>query len=157
MPRRMGNHEGFTLVELMIVVAIIGILAAIAIPNFLNFRMKAKTAEAKSNLGAIRSLEVAYFAEWNFFVGAAAQNPRLVGSLDGTKAPWSTTTTFSQIGFTPEGSVFYTYSLLPLTAYNSQSVGFTAAAQGDLDDDGLISIFWVTGTSNEVQQGGDDF
>ncbi len=55
MLRKIRNRKGFTLVELMIVVAIIGILAAIAIPNFLNFRLKAKTSEAKSNLGAIRS------------------------------------------------------------------------------------------------------
>ena len=69
MLQRIRNRKGFTLVELMIVVAIIGILAAIAIPNFLQFRLKAKTSEAKSNLGAIRSTEVAYFAEWDTYVG----------------------------------------------------------------------------------------
>ncbi len=56
------NETGFTLIELMIVVAIIGILAAIAIPNYLNYQCKAKQAEAKSNLGAIRTMEEAYFA-----------------------------------------------------------------------------------------------
>jgi len=47
------GKKGFTLIELMIVVAIIGILAAIAIPNFLKFQAKSKQSEAKSNLGAI--------------------------------------------------------------------------------------------------------
>ena len=47
------SKKGFTLIELMIVVAIIGILAAIAIPNFLKFQAKSKQSEAKTNLGAI--------------------------------------------------------------------------------------------------------
>ena len=86
MLQRIRNRKGFTLVELMIVVAIIGILAAIAIPNFLDFRLKAKTSEAKSNLGAIRSTEVAYFAEWNFYIGNQPMTPgrRRAGSAQGS-------------------------------------------------------------------------
>ena len=48
------RKRGFTLIELMIVVAIIGILAAIAIPNFIKFQAKSKQSEAKTNLKAIR-------------------------------------------------------------------------------------------------------
>ena len=59
------EKKGFTLIELMIVVAIIGILAAIAIPNFLKFQAKSKQSEAKSNLGAIFTGEVAFFGENN--------------------------------------------------------------------------------------------
>ena len=67
----MKNKKGFTLIELMIVVAIIGILAAIAIPDFLKFQAKAKQSEAKTNLGAIFTTQVAYFGEHNTFAGGA--------------------------------------------------------------------------------------
>ena len=49
------SKKGFTLVELMVVVAIVGILAAIAIPGFMNYRTKAFNAEAKSDLRVIRT------------------------------------------------------------------------------------------------------
>jgi len=58
-----NNQRGFSLVELMVVVAIIGVLAAIAIPKFGVFQIKARQAEAKSNLSAIYTLEQAYQAE----------------------------------------------------------------------------------------------
>jgi type IV pilus assembly protein PilA len=61
------GKKGFTLIELMIVVAIIGILAAIAIPNFLKFQAKSKMSEAKTNLGAIYTGEIAYFGEQNSY------------------------------------------------------------------------------------------
>ena len=65
------NQKGFTLIELMIVVAIIGILAAIAIPNFLQYQMKAKTSEAKVNLGAIKTSLEAYRAENDTYIVCA--------------------------------------------------------------------------------------
>ena len=57
------SQQGFTLIELMIVVAIIGILAAIAIPQFMSYTCKAKTSEAKENLGSLRTMQEAYKAE----------------------------------------------------------------------------------------------
>jgi type IV pilus assembly protein PilA len=89
------GKKGFTLIELMIVVAIIGILAAIAIPNFLKFQAKSKQSEAKSNLGAIYTGQVSYFGENNAYSNFSAINwspsgtPRYrytlngVGTVDG--------------------------------------------------------------------------
>src|SRR5437588_3228550 len=71
--KQLKGQKGFTLIELMIVVAIIGILAAIAIPNFLQYQMKSRQSEAKTNLQAIRTSEIAFQAERGCYIGAAGE------------------------------------------------------------------------------------
>jgi type IV pilus assembly protein PilA len=63
MHTRKLTAKGFTLIELMIVVAIIGILAAIAIPNFARFQARAKQSEAKSNLKALFTAQKSWYQE----------------------------------------------------------------------------------------------
>jgi type IV pilus assembly protein PilA len=67
MCKQLKGQKGFTLIELMIVVAIIGILAAIAIPNFLAYQARSRQAEARTNLGAVFVSETAWFGENNFY------------------------------------------------------------------------------------------
>ena len=66
------KQEGFTLIELMIVVAIIGILAAIAIPNFLNYQMKSRQSEAKTNTMSVKTSQLAFQGERGCFGSTAA-------------------------------------------------------------------------------------
>jgi type IV pilus assembly protein PilA len=76
--KKLIKKKGFTLVELMIVVAIIGILAAIAIPNFIKFQARSKQSEPKANLKALFTAQRAYFSEkdsYNSTVGDIGFNP----------------------------------------------------------------------------------
>jgi prepilin-type N-terminal cleavage/methylation domain-containing protein len=68
---KIRNRKGFTLIELMIVVAIIAILAAIAIPNFLKFQAKSKQSEARTLLTGVYEAEMGFFATQNYFSGDA--------------------------------------------------------------------------------------
>ena len=62
-----GNQRGFTLVELMVVVAIIGLLAAVAIPNFKKFQAKTKTSEAKLQLAALYTAETSFNGDYDTY------------------------------------------------------------------------------------------
>ena len=87
MKKLRGNKKnGFTLIELMIVIAIIGILSAIAIPNFISFRNKAFCASAESDAHSIASAIVDYYMIPNHaaLVGMADLGVRLSGTNTGT-------------------------------------------------------------------------
>ncbi len=104
------NKKGFTLIELMIVVAIIGILAAIAIPNFLSYQCKSKQSEAKTNLGAIANSEESYSAEFSHYI--------ICAGMDELK---------TNIGWQAKGTPKYTYSVP-----TADDLTFTAEALGPL-------------------------
>ncbi|MBF0440657.1 MAG: prepilin-type N-terminal cleavage/methylation domain-containing protein [Oligoflexales bacterium] len=77
---KIKNSKGFSLVELMIVVGIIGILATIAVPKFKNFQGKARMAEAKNMLQQIFTLEESYYADNGTYVGMATSYGNGAGS-----------------------------------------------------------------------------
>jgi len=70
---RPASRRGFTLIEIMITVAIAGVLALIAMPNLLTFQRRARTSEARSILGAVRTFQLGYFAEHGGFLCDASE------------------------------------------------------------------------------------
>ena len=123
---------GFTLIELMIVIAIIGILAAIAIPNFQNYQLKSKSGEAKFILGSIKTTSEAYRSEYDTYVACSA-NPATIPGV--SKLPWiNGNGDFDSIGFSPLGKVYYSYSVIP--GQSGITTSYIALAEADLDGDG---------------------
>lgn len=131
--------RGFTLIEMMIVVAIIGILSSVAIPQFQNYQWKSRRSEGYANLSAIGRLQTAYYSEFRAYVDSGAA-PHPGGGLPGPqKRPWTAAAdaAFASLGWQPKGDVYYDYD-------SSTDCGctdcFTASAYGDADGDGMVAV-----------------
>ncbi len=101
--RTLKSQAGFSLIELMIVVAIIGILASIAVPNFQKFQRKAKQTEGKGLLASIYTAEKSFSSEWNTYVACV---PEIGVTADGKG--------FYSSGFATQTTKTATGSALPV-------------------------------------------
>ena len=143
------KQEGFTLIELMIVVAIIGILAAIAIPNFLQYQLKSKQSEAKVNLNAIKTSEIAFQAEKGCYLGVPPPPLGAAAPAAGVKSlpvgwpstlagqPYAATVLAVTDGFcsTPVngvGTAFYVGNFTDIGFIASGKTAYQYAVQGSL-------------------------
>ncbi|MDP2960340.1 MAG: type II secretion system protein [candidate division Zixibacteria bacterium] len=119
------REKGFTLIELMIVVVIIGILAAMAIPKFMLSTNRAKQSEAKQLLKQIYAMQHAYRQEYNTYPSYPLTTP-------GTAAAWA------DIGVEFQQGARYSYVCI------GGANAFTATATANLDDDPAIDTWTVS-------------
>jgi len=115
--RLFKRRSGFTLIELMIVVAIIGILAAIAIPNFIRFQARAKQSEAKSNLKALFTAERSYYQEKDKYLQS-----------------------FTTTGFSPERGNRYYYLIGAAAVATEDRAVIPAAVVGVVENVNAITV-----------------
>ena len=145
------GYRGFTLIELMVVVGITTILAAISIPVFGKYIKKAKTSEAGINLRKIYDGEAAYYAEDQYdrlgqvlskqFIYLQPQpNPpgpkKKIGNFSGPG--------WQAIKFGVDSPVYFSYQVSASGVGTESS--FTARARGDFDGDGLFLLFERVGS-----------
>ncbi len=158
--RKLNNKKGFTLIELMIVVAIIGILAAVAIPAFMKYIRRSKTSEVTMNLRKLFDSSVSYYTEEfaardgkilpRQFPVTVTSTPNVTACTGGSSkkhAPsadlWNDAS-WQALTFAVEDPFYYQYQ------YDGTGTGvdaaFTARGNGDLNCDGVLSTFERIGT-----------
>jgi type IV pilus assembly protein PilA len=162
----MRKTSGFTLIELMIVVAIIGILAAVAIPAFLDYMKKSRATEAGEQLNGIgKKQKTVYGDNGSFtvanagsFLPAAPASDVCCGGMGGTDVAAGTTVnnkcTAQPDKFAADpafGTTGMNFSVGEESAYQysytaSAATAFTAYAIGDTDCDTKIATFTLAGT-----------
>ena len=158
--------------ELMIVVVIVGVLSAMAIPTFSDYVYKARASEATEFLGVIRLREEAYRAEFGAYCPTVAVAPTLPGTLDtpanlspdpsttrSNSTLWVGNAQWQQLGASPSGPVRFGYGVVAGNAGNIPG-GFgldtrpdfwwIARAVGDLDADNTFVMFETYSNSKGI-------
>jgi len=154
------KKNAFTLVELTIFLAVIGILAALFIPPFLNYLKKVRSAEAQINIKKIVDLEIAYFKKPNFdesgieLLKKFRACPTTPSYPSSEKKKFIADKDWNELEFSPNGPVYYSYEVK--TRGEGSYSEATINVRGDLDDDGVYSTYsinlYIDQETQEIKQ-----
>ena len=139
-------NRRFTLVELMIVVAIISILAAIAVPEFNRMQLASKRSEVPLNVDGIATAHLAYDAAHDAFLTVPGFVPN--GTFNKRTRPWVTTSNYDDLGFRPDGAVrggYYSPAWPPK--------GVDTVGSCDVDAD-TVTTYYLARIDNGILLGG---
>ena len=171
MERFAVKRSGFSLIELMGVVAILGILAAIAIPSFVGYQRRARASEAVQNVNTLYAAASALYVweratrgvDASIVTGCVAEpTPTTPATPRSTKQPFVATGGFDQLGFRLADYVYFGYEISSVgnpgqvTCFSSSlpdpTQVYTFRAHGDLDGDGTLSTFELAVGSSSSHQ-----
>ncbi len=135
------DFSGFTLIEMMITLLILGIIASTALPMFINYFNRSKTAEAPRAVSLIAEGEVAYYHRNNAFISAG---PTGLPPAAGVKVQldFGTDTAWQYLAFSMADPTYFGFEA-DATATNSVD----CMAQADLNSNGVTSLFRRTVTA----------
>ena len=118
----------------MIVVAIIGILAAIGIPNYINMQLKAKRSELPVAIDGIRTCESAYNSSFDAYMSTPVA-PRPDSDLNKVLKDWEVSDEWRTLGYLPNGAVRGNYQVI------AGQTDYTVIGHSDIDNDDELAVF----------------
>jgi Tfp pilus assembly protein PilE len=142
---RWRHKIGFSVIEFMILVALICIVTAIGVPNFIEMQYRAQRAEVPTNIDGIRAAAVAYQTAHGRIM--AEDIPRPDAFPGNRERPWKTGTRFDALGWEPEGTVRGSYSISTTGPNEYRIKGYC-----DVDGDGTQAVYTATSAEGAKPQ-----